>query len=118
MGGELGHKDAKVHKREILSVSYLRSTALFLIFPKRRVTKDDIQQIFDTTFYSIIGGGLVGGLVGMRDTGDRHILENRDTRYVSAFHAQRHFNNEVLLGFVRYSLKWSAKVALFGLTFT
>ena len=81
------------------------------------MTDEDVEQLFDTTWYSFVGGGLIGGLVGLRESSVRFIAENRDTRFISQYHAQRELNNNILMASSKYGLKWGLKVGLFGTLF-
>jgi hypothetical protein len=85
--------------------------------PYSNVTEEDMSVMFDTSWYSIVGGACIGGLVGMRESGSQHILENRDTRYESKYHAQKHLNQTALQGFMRYSGRWGLKAGFVGTLF-
>ncbi len=81
------------------------------------MTSEDVDQLFEIGWYSIVGGGLIGGMVGVRESAQRHRLENKDTRYPNHYMAQKHFNNSVLLGFFRYGIRWAGKVGFVGTLF-
>eukprot|EP00047_Mylnosiga_fluctuans_P014795 m.41239 g.41239 ORF g.41239 m.41239 type:complete len:227 (-) comp5659_c0_seq1:1827-2507(-) len=82
------------------------------------VTDDEVDTVFQTMWFSVIGGGIIGGLVGMRETGNAHMLENRDTRYPSQYHAQKHLHQSVLPAFFKYGARWGLRAGFFATLFS
>lgn len=71
-----------------------------------QIGEGDVQRLVTATTLGTLSGFTIGGVLGMRDAAQAHIVSNASTRYVSQLDAQRDLNTATVRGFVRHGSRW------------
>ncbi len=82
-----------------------------------RITQDEVATLTNSVVLMTYLGFMLGGVGGLKPAAAAHIEANKNTKYVSALHAQQDLNNATFRGFIRRGASFSWKVAAFTALF-